>query len=92
MYEPLKESAAITAANQFFDDLLALADPDNQLPLLRPQVEEYRWETLNHSRHPMTRNQLNGFLGGLVVAGVLSPEQGHALSQRLNQGHSAGWL
>ncbi|MGK8710152.1 hypothetical protein ACRS5L_27555 [Metapseudomonas otitidis] len=92
MYEPLKDSAAITAANQFFDDLVALADPDNGLPLLRPQVEEYRWETLNHSRHPMTRNQLHGFLGGLVVAGALSPEQGHALSQRLNQGHSAGWL
>jgi hypothetical protein len=24
VYEPLKDSAAITAANQFFDDLLAL--------------------------------------------------------------------
>lgn len=92
MYDPLKDPAAITAANQFFDDLVALADPDNRLPLLRPQVEEYRWETLNHSGHPMTRNQLNGFLGGLVVAGVLSPEQGHTLDQRLNRGNAAGWL
>lgn len=90
MYEPLKDPAAITAANQFFDDLVALAGPDNQLPLLRPQVEDYRWETLNHSGHPMTRHQLNGFLAGLVVAGALSSEQGHALSQRLN--HATGWL
>lgn len=92
MYEPLKDPAAITAANQFFDDLVALADPDNQLPLLRPQIEDYRWETLNHGGHPTTRNQLHGFLGGLMVAGTLSPEQIHALSQRLNQGHAAGWM
>ena len=92
MYEPLKDPATITAANQFFDDLVALADPDNQLPLLRPQIEDYRWETLNHSGHPMTRNLLHGFLAELMVAGALSPEQTHALSQRLHQGQAAGWL
>lgn len=92
VYEPLKDPAAITAANQFFDDLVALADPDNQLPLLRPQVEDYRWETLNHSGHPMTRDQLHGFLSGLMVAGTLSPEQIHTLSQRLNKGQAAGWM
>ena len=92
MYEPLKDPAAITAANQFFDDLVALADPEHQLPLLRPQVEDYRWETLNHSGHPMTRDQLHGFLSGLMVAGTLSPEQIHALSQRLNKGQAAGWM
>ena len=63
-----------------------------QLPLLRPQVEDYRWETLNHSGHPMTRDQLHGFLSGLMVAGTLSPEQIHALSQRLNKGQAAGWM
>lgn len=92
MYEPLRAPAAITAANQFFDDLIALADPDNVLPLLRPQVEDYRWETLNHSGHPTTRNQLHGFLGGLMVTGTLSPEHIHALSQRINQGNAAGWM
>ena len=92
MYEPLKDSAAITAANQFFDDLVALADPDNQLPLLRPQVEDYRWETLNHSGHPMTRDHLHGFISGLMVAGTLSSEQTLALSQRLHKGKAAGWM
>lgn len=92
MYAPLKVPAAIAAANKFFDDLIALIDPDDQLPLLRPQVEDYRWETLNHAGMLSTQNQLRGFLGGLVAAGAVSPEQGHALSQRLVKDRDAGWL
>lgn len=92
MYEPLTDPAAIEAANQFFDDLIALADFKAQLPLLRPQVEAFRVEALTYAGMLSTQNQLRGFLWGLVVAGVLNPNQGHELNQRLDMGRQAGWL
>lgn len=45
MLEPLQGVATIAATNQFFDDLCRLVDAREELPLLRPQVEAYRWET-----------------------------------------------
>lgn len=92
MYEPLTDPAAKAAANQYFDDLIALADPDAALPLLRPQVEDFRFEALNHAGMLRTQNQLRGFLWGLMVAGALMPEQMSDLSQRLDRGRDAGWL
>lgn len=92
MYQPLKVPTAIDAVNQFFNDLVALADGDEQLPHLRPQVEDYRFEALTHAGMRRTQDQLRGFLCGLVVAGTLTPEQGAAFGQRLNAGCQAGWL
>lgn len=92
MHKPLNGPVAIEAANQYFDDLIALADPDAALPLLRPQVEAFRFEALNHSGLLSTQIQLRGFLWGLVVAGTLSRAQGRDLSQRLDVGRQAGWL
>ena len=92
MYEPLVDPAAISAVNQYFNDLIAIADADEQLPFLRPQVEDFRFEVLNHNGMLSIQNQLRGFLWGLLVAGVLSPEQGRELSQRLEVGRQAGWL
>ncbi|WP_433770937.1 hypothetical protein [Pseudomonas putida] len=86
------DSVAIETVNQYFDDLIALADPEAVLPLLRPQVEAFRYEALNHPGLLSTLNRLRGFLWGLVVAGVLSRGQGRDLSQRLDAGRHAGWL
>jgi len=92
VYEPLTDPVAIASANQFFNDLIALADFDAQLPLLRPQVEDFRFEALTHAGMLSTQNQLRGFMWGLIVAGALTPEQGHEFSQRLDVGRQAGWL
>lgn len=92
MYEPLTDPAAKAAANQYFDDLIALADPDAELPQLRPVVEDLRFEVLNHAGMLRTQNHLRGFLWGLMVAGALTPEQARDLSQRLDRGRDAGWL
>lgn len=92
MYEPLNDPAAIEAVNQFFNDLIAVADFEARLPLLRPQVEDFREETLIHAGMLRTQNQLRGFLWGLTVAGTLTPEQCRDFSQRLDAGRQAGWL
>ncbi|TKJ79340.1 hypothetical protein PspCFBP13509_11530 [Pseudomonas sp. CFBP13509] len=92
MYERLTDPAAIDSANRYFNDLIALADPAEQLPFLRPQVEDFRFEVLNHNGMLSIQNQLRGFLWGLLVAGVLTPEQGRDLSQRLEVGRQTGWL
>lgn len=92
MYEPLKDPAAIAAANLYFDDLIALADPEAALPHLRPQVEDFRFEALNRAGMLRTQNQLRGFLWGLMVAGALTAEQMSAMSQRLDSGSANGWL
>lgn len=92
MYEPLKDQAAIDAANLYFDDLIALVDPAAALPYLRPQVEDFRFEALNHAGMLRTQNQLRGFLWGLMVAGALTAEQMSAMSQRLDNGRANGWL
>ncbi|NNB17985.1 hypothetical protein [Pseudomonas fragi] len=92
MYEPLQDPAAIDAVKLFFTDLVTTADPEEQLPHLRPQVEDFLFEALTHSGMLSTQNQLRGFLWGLTVAGALTPEQGHELSRRLDAGRQAGWL
>ena len=92
MYERLNDPVAIDAVNQFFNDLISVADSGQQLPHLRPQVEDFRFEALTHSGMRRTQDQLRGFLSGLVVAGALTPEQGSALGQRLNAACKAGWL
>ncbi|QUW66194.1 hypothetical protein KFQ04_01170 [Pseudomonas synxantha] len=92
MYEPLTDPAAIAAANQYFDDLIAQADPAGALPHLRPTVEGLRDEALTHAGMLRTQNQLRGFLWGLMVAEALTTEQARTLSQRLDNGRAAGWL
>lgn len=61
MLEPLQGVATIAATNQFFDDLCRLVDAREELPLLRPQVEAYRWETLHHAGMVNTYHQIQGF-------------------------------
>ncbi|TWC12036.1 hypothetical protein FBY06_14040 [Pseudomonas sp. SJZ085] len=92
MYEPLTDPAAKAAANQYFDDLIALVDPAAVLPQLRPVLEDLRFETLNHAGMLRTQNHLRGFLWGLMVAGTLTPAQMSEMSQRLDRGRDAGWL
>lgn len=92
MYEPLTDPAAKAAANQYFDDLIALVDPAAGLPHLRPVVEDFRFEALNHAGMLATQNKLRGFLWGLMAAGALTSEQARDLSQRLDRGRDAGWL
>lgn len=92
MFEPLTDPASKAAANQYFDDLIALVDPTSALPQLRPVVEDFRFETLNHAGMQRTQNHLRGFLWGLMVAGALTPEQMSDMSQRLDRGRDARWL
>jgi hypothetical protein len=92
MYEPLNDPAAIDAVNLFFDDLIEAADSAQRLPHLRPQVEDYRFEALNHAGMRRTQDQLRGFVSGLLVADVLTPEQGRAFGLRMQAGCKAGWL
>ncbi|OIN49179.1 hypothetical protein BLL37_02840 [Pseudomonas azotoformans] len=92
MYESLKDPTAIAAANLYFDDLIALADPAAALPHLQPQVKDFRFEALNHAGMLRTQNQLRGFLWGLMVAGALTAEQMNAMSQRLDSGRANVWL
>lgn len=92
MYEPLNDPAAIEAVNQFFNDLIAVADFEARLPLLRLQVEDVRFEVLTHAGMFSTQNQQHGFLSGLTVAGKLTPQQGRDFSPRLDVGRQAGWL
>ncbi|MQT62652.1 hypothetical protein GHO42_05975 [Pseudomonas sp. FSL R10-0056] len=86
MLEPLQG-----ATNQFFDDLCRLVDPREDLPLLRPQVEAYRWEALHHAGMVNIYHQMQGFLCGLMVSEVLDIEQGRHLNQRLENCHDGGW-
>lgn len=92
MYEPLTDPAAIAAANQYFDDLIAQADTAAALPHLRPVVEDLRSEALTHAGMLSTQNQLRGFLWGLMAAEALTAEQARTMSQRLDNGRAAGWL
>ena len=91
MYESLQVIAAIAAANQFFDDLCRLVDAREELPLLRPQVEAYRWKALNHAGAVNTYHQMRGFLCGLMVSEILDVEQGRHLHQRLENSYDGGW-
>lgn len=52
-----------------------MADPGADSPLLRPQVEDLRFEALTHAGMFSTQNQLRGFMCDLMVAGTLTPEQ-----------------
>lgn len=92
MYEPLNDPADIEKVNQFFNDLIAVADFEARLPLLRPEVEDFRFEAMTHAGMPSKQNQLRGFLSGLVVSGAMTPEQGHEFIRRLDAGLKAGWL
>lgn len=92
MEKKLTNERAIYTANAFFDDLLIMVDPDHQMPLLRPQVEDYRWEVMNLHGNPSTTLQLSGFVCALVVTGLLSDDQARDLMQRLTMGHESGWL
>ncbi len=62
MYERLANTDSIIAANRFFDDLIAFADPEKDLADLRPQVEDFRFEVMTNSGMPSTLHQLRGFI------------------------------
>lgn len=91
MYERLVDPAAVAAANRFFDDLIGLADPEEDLADLRPQVEDFRFEVMTNAGMPSTLNQLRGFIWGLTVARRLSADQCRQLTLRLDKGKDGGW-
>lgn len=92
MHEYLTDAGAVHSANAFFDQLLLAVDPDEHLSMFQSQVEDYRWEVLNHSRHPATTLQLHGFVCALIVTGALSVDHSFDLTKGLSEGHQAGWL
>lgn len=92
MYQLLTDPGAVDSANAFFEKLLLTIDPDKHLPMFQSQVEDYRWEILNHSRHPSTTLQLHGFVCALIVIGALSADDSFDLTKCLSEGHQAGWL
>ncbi len=89
---PLIDRAAIAAAHQFYDDIIALADPGVELPNLRPVIDAYRAQTLKEPCLLQQLNDMRGFLTGLMVAGALSVEQADDLKTRLDKGHDMRWL
>lgn len=92
MFRALKDPAAIAAANQYFDDLIALVDPATALPHLRPTVEDFRYETLHCPDMLRTPHHLRGFLWGLMAADKLTLGQMNELTQRLDHSRIVGWL
>ncbi|PUB35300.1 hypothetical protein C8K66_104393 [Pseudomonas sp. GV105] len=89
---PLTEPVAIAAVNQYFDDLIALADPGAVLPHLRAELEDYRARTLKDPCLMEQLNYLRGFLSGLTAAGIQTFEQAEELKLRLERGHDSRWL
>lgn len=92
MYAPLIHPLAIDNAQQFFNDLMTLSDPDYALYRLRHHVEAYRIQALTEQAPPSLLNQLIGFLDGLVAVEVLSPEQGREFHHRLLKGFESAWM
>lgn len=89
---PLIDPVAIASANQFYDDVIALADPGVELPNLRPVIEIHRAQSLEDACLMQSLNFMRGFLTGLMVAGALSFEQADDLKARLDRGHDTRWL
>lgn len=89
---PLTDPVALAAANRFYDDIIAWADPGVALPELRPVTEAYRAQTLEDPCLMQQLNDMRGFLTGLMVAGALSIEQADDLKTRLDKGHDTRWL
>ena len=92
MYAPLTDPLALDNAQQWFNDLMTLADPDYMLYRLRHHVEAFRIQALTEQAPPSLFNQLIGFLDGLVAAEVLSPEQGREFHHRLLKGFESAWM
>ena len=92
MYAPLTHPLAIDNAQQFFNDLMTLGDPDYALYRLRHHVEAFRIQALTEQAPPSLLNQLVGFLDGLVAVEVLSPEQGREFHHRLLKGFESAWM
>ncbi|QOU03845.1 hypothetical protein IM720_24555 [Pseudomonas fluorescens] len=89
---PLTDPVAIAAVNQYFDDLIALADPGYVLPHLRAELEDYRSRTLKEPCLMEQLNYLRGFLSGLTAAGAQTFDQAEDLKLRLERGHDSRWL
>ena len=92
MYAPLTHPLAIDNAQQFFNDLMTLADPDYVMCRLRHHVEAYRIQALTERAAPSLFNQLIGFLDALISAEVLSPEHGREVHHRLLKGFESAWM
>lgn len=92
MYAPLTHPLALDNAQQWFNDLITLVDPDYARFRLRHHVEAYRIQALTEHAPPSLFNQLIGFSDALVAAEVLSPEQGREFHQRLRKGFESAWM
>ncbi len=92
MHAPLTHPLAIDNAQQFFNDLMTLADPEYILFRVRHHVEAFRIQSLTERAPPSLYNQLIGFLDGLIAGEVLSPEHGREFHYRLIKGFESAWM
>ncbi|MDF3188436.1 hypothetical protein [Pseudomonas paracarnis] len=92
MYAPLTDPLALDNAQQWFNDLMTLADPEYAHYRIRHRIEAYRIQALNERAPPSLFNQLIGFLDALVACGVLSPNLGHDFHRRLVLGFESAWM
>lgn len=87
----LTDPTAIQNVNKYLTDLFALVDLQGEFPLLRPQIERFRFDFFRNTETLDTKNQLSGFLQGLMVAGILTVEQGRTMHERLEISFRLGW-
>ncbi|MFC3939196.1 hypothetical protein CCU68_29360 [Pseudomonas gingeri NCPPB 3146 = LMG 5327] len=92
MYKRLTHPLALDNAQQFFNDLVILSDPDCLHVRVRQHVEAYRLIALGQHVPPSLFNEIRGFLDGLVACDVLGAEQGRELYQRLARGCESNWM
>ncbi|WP_456026775.1 hypothetical protein [Pseudomonas capeferrum] len=92
MYGALTHPLVLDNVQQFFNDLITLADPEYQRFRVRHHAEAYRIECLAQQPTSMILNQIIGFLDGLVASDVLTLEQGRDFHQRLIKGIESAWM
>lgn len=92
MYAPLTDPLALDNAQQWFNDLMTLADPNYMFYRLRHHIETYRIEALTQRAPPSLFNQIVGFLDAMVACEVLTPELGREFNLRLIIGFDSAWM
>ncbi|RDS91735.1 hypothetical protein DL347_05750 [Pseudomonas fluorescens] len=92
MYTPLTNPLALDNAQQWFNDLITLADPDYLRSRLRHHIDAYRVQALNLHNSKSLFNQLIGFLDTLVACEVITPQLGREFNLRLIIGFESAWM
>ena len=92
MHVSLTHPLALDNVQQFFNDLMTMADPEYLRVRVRHHAEAYRVECLVHRPTSLILNQMMGFLDGLVASDILTPEQGREFHQRLIKGVESAWM